>query len=171
MELKKTLFFEIPNQDFIMPVYTEDDVNTLKSFLQDDDVQFSVGYKSLEDEKGFYYIGRLKQITDVFRLKNFPLIYRKRVLDILKGLCDEPQTILLTEEKRIVRKIVYFRMTKNGPKVYMLDDTDANLKKLKKRDIYDYYIKEIPALVVSGVGNKNFVQEQEIFYQIKNPNY
>lgn len=170
MKLRKTLFFEIPDKDFIMPVYTEDDVNTLKSFLQDDDVQFSVGYKSFEDEQGLYNIGRLKQVTDVFRLKDFPLIYRKRVMDILNGLQEE-QSIIIHEEERIVRKIVYFRMTKSGPKVYMLDDTDANLRKLKKQDIYDYYIKEVPALVVSSSSSKDVVQEQEIFYQVKNPNY
>ena len=55
MKFYKTLFFEIPSNDFIMPVYSEDDVNTLKSFLDDNEVQFSVGYKSMENEKGFYH--------------------------------------------------------------------------------------------------------------------
>ena len=35
MKFSKTLFFEIPSKDFIMPVYSEEDVNILKTFLQE----------------------------------------------------------------------------------------------------------------------------------------
>lgn len=171
MRFRKTLFFEIPSKDFIMPVYTEDDVATLKSFLKDDEVQFSIGYKSMEDENGYYYIGQVKEFTDVFLLADFPLVYRKRVLDVLKGLSDEPKYISLEEEKRVVRKIVYFQMTKNGPKTFIVDYSDENLSKIQRLDIEDYYIKEIPALVISNFGNRDSYSNEEIFYRIKNPNY
>lgn len=171
MKFRKTLFFEIPSKDFIMPVYTEEDVTTLKSFLIEDEVLFSIGYKSMEDENGYYYIGQVKDFTDIFPLINFPLAYRKRVLDILKGLNDDPQYIYFEEEKRLVRKIVYFQMTKNGPKAFILDYSKENLDKLKRLDIEDYYIKEVPALVISNFANRDSYNKDEIFYQIKNPNY
>lgn len=171
MEFRKTLFFEIPNKDFIMPIYKEQDVNILKSFLQDDIVQFSIGYKSLEDEEGYYYIGQVKEFTSTFRLGDFPVVYRKRILDILEGLEKNPKYVDFDEEQRNVSKIVYFQMTKNGPLAFLIDNTEQNLDKLERLGIKDYYIKEIPALVISNYGNRDVYIKDEVFYQIKNPNY
>lgn len=171
MKLRKTLFFEIPSKDFIMPVYTEEDVNTLKSFLNEDEVLFSIGYKSMEDENGLYYIGQVKEFTELFYLHDFPLVYRKRVLDILEGLNENPKYIFLEEELGMIRKIVYFKSTKLGPKCFMMDYSESNLEKLIRQDIHDYYIKEVPAFIISNFSNRETYDDQEIFYQIKNPNY
>ena len=94
MKFYKALFFEVPSKDFMMPVYTEKEIATLKSFLADDVVQFSVGYKSLEDEDGYYYVGRVKPFTDSFLLSDFPVIFRKRVLDVLNGFQNDSNPIL-----------------------------------------------------------------------------
>lgn len=171
MKFRKTLFFEIPEKDFIMPVYTEDDVNILKSFLQEDEVQFSIGYKSMEDQNGYYYIGQIKSFTDVFRLGDFPLVYRKRVLDVLKGLNENPKYVIFSEEPRNIRKIIYFKMTKIGPKAFVTDYSEKELLKLQKLNIQDYFIKEVPALVIAQRSLKDYFANQEIFYQIKNPNF
>lgn len=171
MKFRRTLFFEIPSKDFIMPVYTEEDVNVLKSFLEDDEVRFSIGLKSAEDERGYYYIGQVKDFTDVFRLGDFPLVYRKRVLDVLKGLEEEPKYIHLELEPCILKKIVYFSMTKNGPKVFMKNFSDDVLSELERLEITDYYVKNISAFYVVGYNQLNGINKNEIFYQIKNPNY
>lgn len=171
MRFRKTLFFEIPSKDFIMPVYTEDDVNTLKSFLEDDEVQFSIGFKSDEDKEGYYFIGQVKEFTDTFRLKDFPVVYRKRVLDILHGLNENPIYISIEEEMRFIQMLVYFKMTKRGPKVFITDYSDEAVERLKKQDISDYYVKEIPAYVTSNYEQRYHYMEEEIFYKLKNPNF
>lgn len=171
MRFRKTLFFEIPSKDFITPVYTEDDVKALKSFLDADDVRFSIGLKSTEDENGYYFIGQVKDFTDVFRLGDFPLVYRKRVLDVLKGLSEEPKYLHLELEPCILKKIVYFSMTKNGPKVFMKNFNDDVLDELARLEITDYYVKDVSAFCVVGYNQSNDINKNEIFYQIKNPNY
>ncbi len=171
MKFYKTLFFEIPSNDFIMPVYSEDDVNTLKSFLDDNEVQFSVGYKSMENEKGFYYIGQVKEFTERFRLGDFPLVYRKRVMDVLNGLKDDPKILVFEPSETIIQKLVYFKMTPFGPKSFIENYSKENMEKLKKLGIEDYYVKDVPALVVSTFSSKESYADQEIFFQIKNPNY
>ncbi|MCI8575362.1 MAG: hypothetical protein HFI09_02725 [Bacilli bacterium] len=171
MKFRKTLFFEIPSKDFIMPVYTEDDVNTLKSFLDDDEVQFSIGFKTEEDAEGYYFIGQVKEFTDIFCLKDFPAIYRKRVIDILNGLNEKPIYISVEEEMRLMQMLVYFKMTKKGPKVFITDYNEENLEKLEKQDISDYYVKEIPAYIIGTYEQRSHYTDDEIFYKIKNPNF
>ena len=166
MKFYKTLFFEIPNKDFIMPIYKEENINTLKSFLEDDEVLFSIGYKTQEDESG-YYIGQVKAFTDVFRLGDFPLVYRKRVLDVLKGLQDFSKGIDLEQK---ILELVYFQMTKNGLKSSVIHYSEENLLKLKRMDILDYFTKEISVFVISDNFHKDGFLEGEIFYKIKNPN-
>lgn len=171
MKFRKTLFFEIPSRDFIMPVYTEEDINVLKTFLEDDEVQFSIGFKSEEDTEGYYFIGQVKEFTDVFRLKDFPVVYRKRIVDILKGLQENPIYITMDEEMRMIRMIVYFKMTKNGPKAFIVDYHEETIKKLNKQGICDYYMKEVPVYVMENYEQRHCYMEEEIFYQLKNPNY
>lgn len=171
MKFRKTLFFEIPSKDFIMPVYTEDDVNTLKSFLEDDEVQFSIGFKSKEDKDGYYFLGQVKDFTDVFRLKDFPVVYRKRVMDILRGLNDNPIYISIDEEMCLLQMLIYFKMTKKGPKPFIVNYSDEMLDKLKKQGITDYYVKEVSAYVTGSYEQRSHYMEEEIFYQLKNPNF
>jgi hypothetical protein len=162
---------EIPSQDFIMPIFSSKDINTLKTFLDEDEVQFSIGYKTVEDNEGYYFIGQVKEITDVFKLKDFPAVYRKRILDILNGLQEKPIYITIAEDLRFIKMLVYFKMTKRGPKVFIMDYNDENLEKLKKQDISDYYVKEIPAYVNGTYEQRYQYMEEEIFYKIKNPNF
>ena len=171
MKFSKTLFFEIPSKDFIMPVYTEEDINTLKSFLEEDQVLFSIGYKSLEDQDGYYYIGQVKKFTELFSLKDFPLVYRKRILDILKGLEENPQYVSFDENFGVLKKIVYFKDTKFGPKAFVENYSSDFLEKLERMEIQDYYVKEVPVFFTCGHRERDLFDEDEIFYQIKNPNY
>lgn len=170
MKFYKTLFFEIPSKDFIMPVYSEDDVNTLKSFLDEDEVQFSVGYKSKEDEKGYYYIGQVKEFTEIFRLGDFPLVYRKRVMDVLNGLRNDSKIIVLDLREKVVQKLVYFKMTKDGLKPFISDYNLENVDKLEKINVKDYFIKDEKIWVASQSFKSEYLHD-EFFYYIKNPNY
>lgn len=154
-----------------MPIYTIDDVNTLKSFLEDDEVRFSIGYKSMENEDGYYYIGQVKEFTDIFALKDFPLVYRRRVMDILNGLNDNPQFIHIDVIEKNLKKIVYFEITYQGPTVRILDFHEDNIRRLEKMNILDYFFKEFSVLVPTGFEDKTNYSNDEIFYQIKNPNY
>lgn len=165
----KTLFFEIPDKDFIMPVYSEDDVNTLKSFLEEDFVKFSVGYKTKEDSKGFYYLGQVKDVTEVFQLKEFPLIYRKRILDILEGLILDSQNITIDVCEIVIQKLVYFKMTKSGIKPFITDYSMENIETFKKKDILDYFIKDEKVLVQKQYFNLEC--RKDVYYLLKNPNY
>ncbi len=171
MKFRKTLFFEIPSKDFIMPIYTEGDVQTLKSFLDDDEVLFSIGYKSQEDKKGYYYIGQVKAFTETFCLKDFPAVNRKRIMDILNGLNENPKFMMLEENIRKIKKIVYFKETKNGPKPFVADYNDEIFEKLERLGIQDYSMKEVEVFVMMGHGTRNTYTEDEIFYRIKNPNF
>ncbi len=171
MKFRKTLFFEIPSKDFIMPVYTEQDVNVLKSFLEEDEVLFSIGYKSSEDDAGYYYIGQVKEFTDPFCLKDFPVVYRKRIMDILSGLNENPQYVMFEENFQKISKIVYFKMTKNGPKPFIVDYREDFLEKLKRMDVIDYYIKDIDVFLATSRLGKQTFSEDEVFYRVKNPNY
>ncbi len=171
MKFRKTLFFEIPSKDFIMPVYTEEDVNILKSFLDEDEVQFSIGFKTKEDLEGFYFIGQVKEFTDVFCLKDFPIVYRKRIMDVLKGLNDNPIYMSIDEEMCLVKMIVYFKMTKKGPKSFIVDYSEEMLEKLENQGISDYYIKEIPVYKIGNYEQRYYYMEEEIFYKLKNPNF
>jgi len=170
MKFFKTLFFEVPEKDFIMPVYTEDDVNTLKSFLDDDYVLFSVGYKTMEDEKGFYYLGVVKPITEIFQLKEFPLTYRKRVLDILIGLNNDSQSLSIDVTSKVLQRLVYFKMTKSGLKPFITDYTTEIIESFQKKDILDYFIKDEKVLVQSRDYKVDYTKD-EIYYLMKNPNY
>lgn len=171
MRFRKNLFFEIPEKDFIMPIYTEEDVNTLKSFLEEDKVLFSIGYKSQEDSDGYYYIGQIKEFTKLFCLKDFPLVYRKRVLDILRGLEENQQYIQLEDNFGVIKKIVYFKDTKNGPKAFVENYSETFLEKLERMEIQDYYVKEVPVFFTRGYQERDSFGMEEVFYQIKNPNY
>ncbi len=170
MKFRKTLFFEIPSKNFILPIYSEEDIKILKSFLQDDEVLFSIGLKS-EEENGYYYIGQVKDFTEKFLLKNFPIVYRKRILDVVKGLEENPQYIICDLESYFLKKIVYFLMTKNGPKVFMINDNEENLKKIKKLDVMESYKKDIEVFLISNTNKSDDIRDNEIFYRIKNPNY
>lgn len=171
MKFSKTLFFEIPSKDFIMPVYSEEDVNILKTFLQDDIIQFSIGLKSEEDDKGFYYIGQVKKFTEEFVLKDFSLVDRKRILDILNGFQKSPQNLFLNIETICISEIVYFKMTKNGLKAFIIHYSSENLLWLEKQGIEEYFIKEVSVLVSSNYRKKNEYSNDEVFYKIKNPNF
>lgn len=170
MKFRKTLFFEIPSKNFILPIYTEDDVNLLKKFLQNDEALFSIGLKSKE-ENGYYYIGQVIDFTPLFRLKEIPIVYRKRILDVLKGFQENPQFIEYDLEPYFLKKIVYFQMTRNGPKVFMINDNEENLKKINKLDIVDSFKKDIEVFLISNTNKSDDIRDNEIFYRIKNPNY
>lgn len=170
MKFRKTLFFEIPSKNFILPVYKEEDVNTLKSFLQEDEVKFSIGLKNKEDENGFYYIGQVKDLTETFPLKEFPLVYRKRVLDILNGFQEEPQYFEIDVKPQTIRKIITLEPTKNGPVSHLYDYSEENIRYAKKRNA-DIIMKDISVLVNTHSYQNEVISKNEIFYQLKNPNY
>ncbi len=171
MRFQKTIFFEIPQKDFLLPIYKEEDINILKTFLQDDEVCFSIGLKSLEDENGNYYVGQVKNFTDIFRFSDFPIIYRKRVSDVLEGLLENPKIVTLEVEPQILKRLVYFVMTKSGPKVYIDNYNEKSMKKLKQLNVDDYYVKDVPILQIKSYNDFDNISKNEIFYQLKNPNY
>lgn len=62
-------------------------------------------------------------------------------------------------------------MTRNGPKVFMINDNEENLKKINKLDIVDSFKKDIEIFLISNTNKSDDIRNNEIFYRIKNPNY